>query len=98
MNRIWSSLLAVVLVGSLAMNFIGPEKEMKHIWDVKTFFAVFGFFGYIVIVYAAKGLGKMIQRPESYYEPHLAPAEAGEAAASAKPSPADQGGSTHGTP
>jgi hypothetical protein len=92
MNRLWSSLLGLVLVGSLVMNFVGPQKEMKHIWDVKTFFAVFGFFGYIAIVYAAKGIGKMISRPEAYYEGHRAPDEAGEYTA---PEGGHHGGSSH---
>lgn len=95
MNRIWSSLLVIVLVGSLALNFVGPQKEMKHLWDVKTFFAVYGFVGYVVIVYAAKGLGKLLQRSEDYYDPHRAPAEAGEASLNPPAHGSAQTGSSH---
>lgn len=80
MNRLWSTLLGIVLVGSLVMNFVGPAKEVKNIWDLKTFFAFYGFVGCVVIIYVSKWIGKYwLQRPEDYYEPFRAPAEVGEA-------------------
>jgi hypothetical protein len=85
MSRLWSILLGLTLVGSLVMNFVGPAKEAKYIWDTKTFFGIYGFFGCIVIIFVSKAIGKYwLQRPEDYYEPHRAPREVGEAADSAK--------------
>jgi hypothetical protein len=80
-NRFWSTLLAIALLGSLVMNFVGPQyDEIAHIWDIKTFFAVYGFVGCVVIIFVSKWLGKyFLQRSEEYYEPYRAPAEVGEA-------------------
>jgi hypothetical protein len=84
MSRFWSILLGLTLVGSLVMNFVGPAKEAKYIWDTKTFFGIYGFFGCIVIIFVSKAIGKYwLQRSEDYYEPHRAPREVGEAAGSA---------------
>lgn len=81
MNRFWSIFLGLLLVGSLAMNFVGPAKEAKYIWDIKTFFGVYGFVGCIVIIFVSKAIGKYwLQRPEDYYEPFRAPREVGDAA------------------
>jgi uncharacterized membrane protein len=80
MSRTWSIVLGVVLVASVAMSFVGPSKEAEHIWDVKAFFAVYGFVGCVVIIYVSKAVGKYwLQRPDAYYEPYRAPAEVGEA-------------------
>jgi hypothetical protein len=80
MSRIWQGVLALVLGASLVMNFVGPSKEVKHIWDVKMFFAVYGFLGCVVIIFVSKWLGKYwLQREEDYYEPFRAPGEVGEA-------------------
>jgi hypothetical protein len=79
MSRFWTVVLAVVLVASVALSFVGPTKEVKHIWDVKTFFVVYGFVGCVVIIFVSKWLGRFwLQRGEDYYDPHRAPAEAGE--------------------
>lgn len=79
MSRFWTVVLAVTLVASLALSFVGPTKEVKYIWDVKAFFVVYGFVGCVVIIFVSKWLGRFwLQRDEDYYDPHQAPAEAGE--------------------
>jgi hypothetical protein len=80
MNRFWATLLGITLVGSVAMNFFGPSYPPEKIWDVKTFFAVYGFIGCVAIIYVSKALGKywLLKHP-GYYDPHRAPAEVGEA-------------------
>lgn len=80
MNRFWSVVLAVAVVGSLAADLLKPSKEIGHVWDYTFFFAAFGFVGCAVIVYLSKWVGRYwLQRPEGYYEPFRAPAEVGEA-------------------
>ena len=80
MSRFWSTVLAVTLVTSVVMSFVGPSKEAKFLWDVKAFFAVYGFVGCVAIIFVSKWLGRFwLQRSEDYYDPHQAPAEAGEA-------------------
>jgi hypothetical protein len=80
MSRFWSTVLAVTLVTSVVMSFVGPSKEAKFLWDVKAFFAVYGFVGCVAIIFVSKWLGRFwLQRSEDYYDPHQAPAEAGDA-------------------
>ena len=80
MSRFWSTVLAVTLVTSVVMSFVGPSKEAKFLWDVKAFFAVYGFVGCVAIIFVSKWLGRYwLQRGEDYYDPHQAPAEAGDA-------------------
>ena len=77
MSRFWATLLAITLVGSLVMNFVGPTYREK-VWDLPTFFAFYGFIGCVVIIYISKWLGKhwLLKDPE-YYDPHRAPQEVG---------------------
>lgn len=83
MSRTWQIILGIILAGAVAMSFVGPSKESTYIWDTKTFFAVYGFVGCVVIIYASKAAGKYwLQRNPDYYEPYRAPAEVGDAAAS----------------
>jgi hypothetical protein len=80
MSRTWSIALTVALVISVVMSFVGPSKEAKFLWDVKAFFAVYGFVGCVAIIFVSKWLGRYwLQRSEDYYDPHQAPAEAGDA-------------------
>ncbi len=79
MNRLWTTLLALFLVGSIVMDFTGPAKEVHHIWDLKTFFAVFGFGGCLFLIFVSKWIGKaVLEQPENYYDPYRVPAEVGE--------------------
>jgi hypothetical protein len=80
MSRTWSIALTVTLVISVVMSFVGPSKEAEFLWDVKAFFAVYGFVGCVAIIFVSKWLGRYwLQRSEDYYDPHQAPAEAGDA-------------------
>lgn len=70
MTRLLWILLWVVLAASVVADFLGPSKEVHHIWEYKAFFALFGFLGCAVIVYVSKWLGKYwLQRPTDYYQP-----------------------------
>jgi type VI protein secretion system component VasK len=80
MSRRWWAVLVVALVGSLALGFVGPWKETEHVWDLRGFFAAYGFVGGVGIVFVSTWLARpWLQRSENYYEPHRAPAEAGDA-------------------
>jgi len=80
MSRFWFTVLAVTLVTSVVMSFVGPSKEAKFLWDVKAFFAVYGFVGCVAIIFVSKWLGRFwLQRSEDYYDPHQTPAEVGDA-------------------
>ncbi|MFW6206677.1 MAG: hypothetical protein ACOC5J_01955 [Gemmatimonadota bacterium] len=62
-------LLWVTLAASIVADFVGPSKEVHHLWEYKTFFAFFGFLGCAVTVYVSKWLGKFwLQRPTDYYD------------------------------
>ena len=74
MSRFRALLLGLALVGSVVLGFFGPAKEPHHIWDYKGFFALYGFVGCALIVFASKALGKhILQRGEDYYGPAGAP-------------------------
>jgi len=67
-KRTWQILLGVALVASVAANFLLPHKEAKHLWEIPTFFAWYGFLGCIAIILISKALGKrLLERPEDYY-------------------------------
>lgn len=69
MKRLLWILLGLTLAASVVADFVGPSKEVSHVWDHKVFFAIYGFVGCVVIVYVSKWLGKYwLQRPEDYYE------------------------------
>lgn len=69
MKRVLWILLGLTLVASVVADFVGPSKEVSHVWDYKAFFALYGFLGCVVIVYVSKWLGKhWLQRPEDYYD------------------------------
>jgi hypothetical protein len=79
MNRFWSIVLGVAVVGSLVADLVRPTREVRYLWDYTFFFAAYGFLGCALIVYASKAAGKYwLQRRENYYEPHRAPAEVGQ--------------------
>jgi hypothetical protein len=91
MSRFWKILLTVALVGSVAMNFVGPAKEPAHVWDVRAFFAIYGFLGCILIIYVSKFLGKnWLQQDVDYYAPFRAP-EPGTDAEPGAAEPSDEG-------
>jgi hypothetical protein len=101
-SRLWTAVLSVTLVVSVAMSFVGPAKEGVFVWDLKGFFAVYGFVGCVVIIFVSKWLGRYwLQREENYYDPHQAPAEAedvGEPGEEGNPSAPEGTGTGAGSP
>jgi hypothetical protein len=76
MTRFRAILLGVVLVASVAIDVLGPSKEPEHIWDLKMFFAIYGFVGCVAIIFISKAVGKYwLQREPGYYSTHRAPDE-----------------------
>lgn len=74
MGRLWRTLLALALIAVLAADFLGPKKEVEHLWDHKTFFAIYGFVGCVAIILVAKAVGAAgLLRPEDHYDPFRAP-------------------------
>jgi hypothetical protein len=74
MSRVWRIVLGAVLVAAIAADFLGPKKEVHHIWDHKTFFAVYGFVGCAAIIFLSKAMGKYwVQKDENYFDGHGAP-------------------------
>ncbi|MBI5234300.1 MAG: hypothetical protein HY880_08095 [Deltaproteobacteria bacterium] len=60
--------LGAVLV-SVLLDLLIPEHEPHFLWDrIPGFSALFGFSSTIVIILAAKALGRYLQRGEDYYE------------------------------
>ncbi|HSW29173.1 MAG TPA: hypothetical protein VLH75_06710 [Longimicrobiales bacterium] len=79
MSRLGWGALILVLAGSVLMDLFGPAKEPKNVWDVKAFFAVYGFVGCVAIIFVSKWLGAVwLQRDEDYYEAFRAPSESGD--------------------
>ena len=69
MSRGWRVALAVAVALSIAADFAFVQKEAKHFWEWKTFFAWFGLAGCVAIIVLSKELGKrLLQRPEGYYD------------------------------
>lgn len=69
MSRFWQLVVAATLVLSVAVGFLLPHKEAKHVWEIPTFFAWYGLLGCIAIILISKALGKRwLQRPEDYYD------------------------------
>lgn len=80
MSRPWAILLGLVLAVAVALNFFGPSYPAEKIWEIRGFFVVYGFVGCVVIIYVSKAVGKhWLLTDRSYYDPHHAPEEVGEA-------------------
>lgn len=76
MKRMLWILLGLTLVGSVVADFLGPSKEVSHVWDYKAFFALYGFLGSVVIIYVSRWVGDYwLQRFEDYYEGERPPWE-----------------------
>lgn len=72
MKLIYWILPGLLTLGTLALQYFGPEHPYPHAWDkIPLFYAAFGFVGCLVIIVIAKALGKaLLQRPEYYYDRH----------------------------
>jgi hypothetical protein len=64
---IWIGLLVLV---SLGLQWLGTDHAAGHAWEnIPFFFPLFSFFGCLLLIWVAKGLGKrLLQRPEDYYD------------------------------
>jgi peptidoglycan/LPS O-acetylase OafA/YrhL len=44
------------------------HRHTEHPWEhVKAFYPLYGFVGIVILVLAAKGLRRLVMRPEDYY-------------------------------
>lgn len=73
MKRWQRSLLVILSMISMLAGFIVPHDSLHDGWwnRIPVFFALFGFFGCIVIIFFAKALGKLfLRKKEDYYDVH----------------------------
>jgi hypothetical protein len=71
MKKLRWALLAIATVVSLWGGFAAPHDPAHDAWwdSIPAFFALFGFFGCIGIVFFAKSLGKLfLRKGEDYYD------------------------------
>ncbi len=66
-SRLLRVLYAVCTV-LVALDLV-VHREVEHPWEhVIGFYPLYGFVGIVVLVLAAKGLRRLVMRPEEYYE------------------------------
>jgi len=71
MNKLRWALLAIATIVSLWGGFATPPNPAHDAWwnRIPVFFALFGFFGCILIIFFAKSLGKLfLRKREDYYD------------------------------
>jgi hypothetical protein len=71
MNKLRWALLAIATVVSLWGGIAVPHNPAHDAWwnRIPVFFALFGFFGCIGIIFLAKSLGKLfLRKGEDYYD------------------------------
>jgi hypothetical protein len=71
MNRWRWIFLGMAAVISLLWGFATPHDPAHDAWwnSIPAFFALFGFFGCLLIIFFAKSLGKaLLQKKEDYYD------------------------------
>jgi hypothetical protein len=66
-NKLWYVLLAVAGILAVA-DFLYEHHPHFEIDKTPGFFALFGFFAFVFIVFAGTALRKLIMRPEDYYD------------------------------
>jgi hypothetical protein len=71
-RRHWIILAVIVLITAIGNQFYLATHEAHHGWDkIPLFYSFFGFIGCLIIILAAKGLGKLLlQKKEDYYDVH----------------------------
>lgn len=61
--RILYAISAILVVVDLFVH-----RHAEHPWEhVKAFYPLYGFVGIVILVLAAKGLRRLVMRPEDYY-------------------------------
>ena len=71
MKKWWIIALGLLTVASLIMEFTGGHgHHVRHWWTgIPGFFIYFGFFGCVLLILCAKGLGRMfLSKNEDYYD------------------------------
>lgn len=70
MKPIYWILFGCLTLGTLLLQYFGPEHPYPHAWDhIPLFYAAFGFVGCVLIILVSKALGKrFLQKPEDYYD------------------------------
>jgi hypothetical protein len=70
MKRIHWILLGLLTLGTLAVQYLGPEHPHPQAWDaIPLFYPLFGFVGCALIIVISKALGKaLLQKREDYYD------------------------------
>jgi peptidoglycan/LPS O-acetylase OafA/YrhL len=65
--RLLNALYALCAV-LVVLDFI-VHRHTEHPWEhVVAFYPLYGFFGIVILVLAAKGLRRLVMRPEDYYD------------------------------
>jgi hypothetical protein len=71
MTRTRWSILALAVVLTLAAEQVVHHKSDYWFSGIPGFYAIFGFVGCVVIIYASKWFGRVfVQRDEDYYDVH----------------------------
>lgn len=71
MKKWWVIALGLITTASLIGEFAGGHGHHAHYWwsAIPGFFIYFGFFGCILLIFLAKGLGRMfLSKDENYYD------------------------------
>lgn len=66
--RIAMALLAALGAVLIALEFVLSHRPMTSIENIPGFFGVFGFVAFAIAVLSGWPLGKLLRRPEDYYE------------------------------
>ena len=71
MKKWWLIALGILTCLSLVGEFTGGHDSHGHFWwnGIPGFFIYFGFFGCLLLIHFAKGLGKtLLTKEEDYYK------------------------------
>lgn len=66
--RMFAIVLGVVGLASIGLEFWLSHKPIKDLTSTPGFYAMFGFIAFAVAVLSGWPLGRLLRRPEDYYE------------------------------
>jgi hypothetical protein len=66
--RVAMALLAALGAVLIALEFVLSHRPMTSIENIPGFFGVFGFVAFAIAVLSGWPLGRLLRRPEDYYE------------------------------